>query len=117
MTFSIGTSIYPVRTASTKVMLAVDATKPQDSQQLVFGGAEVSFYDLLFLRGGYKFNYSGADDGGTGLREAIDTSIEGATLGGGVQYEVSGFDVGVDYAFTQMDLLNDVHRISLRVGL
>ena len=43
-------------------MLALDAIKPQDSQQLLFGGAEASFYDLLFLRGGYKFNYSGVED-------------------------------------------------------
>lgn len=43
--------------------------KPLDTQQLIYGGAEWSFYDLLFLRAGYKFNFSGI------RREAIDTSI------------------------------------------
>lgn len=117
LTFTIGTSIYPVNTETTRLMLAVDATKPQDSQQLLFGGAELSFYDLLFLRSGYKFNYSGSSDGGTSENPAIDTTIEGLTLGGGIQYAVSGYDLAIDYAFTQMDLLNDTHRISLRIGL
>jgi len=116
-TFTIGTSIYPVNTEQTRVMLAVDATKPQDSQQLLYGGAEVSFYDLLFLRGGYKFNYSGVEDDATLTRPAVQTSIEGFSLGGGIQYDMSGNQIGVDYAFTQMDLLDNVHRFSLRVGL
>ena len=110
LTFSIGTSIYPVDREATRVMLTVDATKPLDSQQLVYAGGEVSFYDLLFLRGGYKFNYSGVGDGGTAARDAIATSAEGLSLGGGLQYVVSGYAVGVDYAFTRMDFINDVHR-------
>ena len=116
-TFTIGTSFYPVNTEQTRVMLALDATKPQDSQQLLYGGAEVSLYDLLFLRGGYKFNYSGVEDEATVARPAAQTTIEGFSLGGGIQYDISGNQIGVDYAFTKMDRLDDVHRFSLRVGL
>ncbi len=117
LTFSIGSTIYPVNTEATRLMLAVDATKPLDAQQLLFGGAELSFYDMLFIRGGYKFNYSGVDDGGSSQRDAINTSIEGASLGAGVQYGMSGYNIAVDYAFTQMDLLDATHRITLKVGL
>lgn len=117
LTFSVGTSIYPINREQTRLMLAVDATKPLDSEQQFYGGAELSFYDLLFLRGGYRLNYAGAEDDGTSLRDPIDTSIEGASLGGGIQYEISGYAVAIDYAFTQMDLLNNVHRFSLRLGL
>ena len=117
LTFKIGTTINALETQDTRVMLALDATKPQDSQQLLFGGAEVSFYDLLFLRGGYKFNYSGTEDDGTTSRRATDTTIEGISLGGGIQYDIQGYAVGIDYAFTQMDLLDNTHRISLRVAL
>ena len=116
LNFSIGTSINPVDTEQLRVMLAVDATKQQDSQQLIFGGAEVSFYDLLFLRGGYKFNYSGANDGGNDSRDAIDTTIENYSLGGGIQYAIANKPVAIDYAYTGMSLFNNVHRISLRVG-
>jgi opacity protein-like surface antigen len=69
------------------------------------------------LRGGYKFNYSGVEDEGTTERRAIDTTIEGLTLGGGIQYDLSNYVVGIDYAFTQMDLLDNAHRISLRIAL
>lgn len=118
LNFSIGTSIYPVNTERTRLMLAVDAVKPQDAQQLVYGGAELSFYDLLFLRGGYKFNYSGgAEDSGTVSREPIETSIERFSLGAGVQYVLSGTAVSVDYAFTSMDLLDGAHRFTLGIDL
>jgi hypothetical protein len=117
LTFSIGSSIYPLNTEQARVMLALDAVKPQDSQQLLYGGAEVSFYDLLFLRGGYKFNYSGTNDGGNVERDPIDTTIEQFSLGGGVQYVLQDRPFGIDYAFTKMELLNDVHRVTLRIGL
>lgn len=116
LVFSIGTSFYPVNREEARLMIAIDATKPQEAQQLIYGGAELSFYDLLFLRGGYKLNYSGTDDGGTSRRDAINTTIEGASFGGGIQYVVSGYNVAVDYAFTQMDLLDAVHRFTLRFG-
>lgn len=116
LTFSIGTSIFPVNTEQARLMLAVDAVKPSDSNQLVYGGAEVSFYDLLFLRGGYKFNYSGSNDGGNDAREPINTTIEKFSVGGGLQYMMQNRPIGIDYSFTKMDLLDDVHRISLRVG-
>lgn len=117
LTFSIGSSIYPINSEQMRLMLIADAIKPQDSNQLFFGGAELSFYDLLFLRGGYKFNYSGYEDDGTTLREGIKTTDEGFSLGGGLQYAMGAYALGVDYAYTQMDLLNNVHRFSLRIGL
>ncbi len=115
-TFSIGTSIYPVNTENTRLMLAFDTIKPLDSQQLLYGGAELSFYDLLFLRGGYKFNYSGVDDGGAIGRDAVSTTIEGASVGAGIQYNMGGYNVAIDYAFTQMDLLDNVNRLTLRIN-
>lgn len=116
LTYSVGTSFYPYNTEEARVMLSLDTTKPQDAQQLVFGGVEVSLYDILFLRGGYKLNYAFADDGGTSSRDAIDTTIEKYSFGAGVQYEVSDMHVGVDYAFTGMELFDNVHQITLRVG-
>lgn len=117
LTFSIGTCIYPVNGETTRLMLALDAVKPLDSQQLVYGGAELSFFDLLFLRGGYKLNYSGVSDGGTSARPPIETTIEQFTLGGGLQYVISDYPVAFDYAFSKMDLLDNSHRLSLSVSL
>lgn len=117
LNFSIGSSIYPVNNDRLRVMLSVDAVKPQDSQQLLYGGTEVIFYDLLFLRGGYKFNYSGVDDGGTSARPPIETTIEEFSLGAGIQTVVSDVTLKVDYAYTSMELLDGTHRITMKVGL
>jgi hypothetical protein len=117
LVFSIGSTIYPVNREQMRLMLAIDTTKPLDSQQLLYGGAELSFYDLLFLRAGYRFNYAGAEDGGTSTRDPIKTSIEGISLGAGLQYALGDYALGFDYAFTQMDLLDDVHRFTLRIGM
>lgn len=117
LNFSIGSSIYPVNNDRLRVMLSVDAVKPQDSQQLLYGGTEVIFYDLLFLRGGYKFNYSGVDDGGTSARPPIETTIEEFSLGAGIQTVISEINVKVDYAYTSMELLDGTHRLTMKVGL
>lgn len=117
LTFSIGASAYPLNTEQARLMLSVDALKPQDNQQRVHGGAELSFYDLLFLRGGYKFGFTGSEDDGTSLRASVPFTTEAYSLGGGIQYRVSGYDLAVDYAFTQMQVVDDVHRLTLRLRL
>ncbi|NNE35728.1 MAG: hypothetical protein HKN13_10850, partial [Rhodothermales bacterium] len=71
-------------------------------------------YDLLFIRGGMKFNYAGTDDGGTSERDAIDTTVEKFSVGAGVQYEVSGYNLAIDYAYTGVDLFDNVHQVTLR---
>ena len=116
LTFSIGTSIYPVNSSTMRLMLALDAAKSMDSPQMFQSGAELSFLDILFIRGGYRFNYAGAEDDGTSLRDPIATSIEGVSLGGGIQYAVGGMTVAIDYAYTQMELLDSVHRFTLKVS-
>jgi len=115
--FSIGTTIYPVNQDNVRVMLAIDATKHMDSQQALYGGVEVSLYDLLFIRGGWKGNYSGTSDGGTSYRPSMNTTVEGFSAGGGLQYATDGgLRIAVDYAYTAMDLFDAVNRITLKVG-
>jgi opacity protein-like surface antigen len=116
LVFSIGSTIHPVTSEEYDLMIAVDATKAMDSEQHLYGGAELGFYDLLFLRAGYKYNYSGASDDGTSFRDPIDTTIEGFSAGAGIQYDLQTANVAVDYAYTQMELLDAVNRITLRIS-
>ena len=115
--FSIGSTIHPVNQENVRLMLAVDATKAMDSQQALYGGAELAIYDLFFVRGGWKANYSGSNDGGTSNRPSIDTTVEGFSAGAGIQVgQAGGTGIAVDYAYTSMDLFDAVHRITLKVG-
>lgn len=133
--FSVGTSLDLMEEdeQGNKLTVMADATKPQDSEQLVFTAGELQVMHRLKLRGGYKFNYSGITDdktdettGNTG--EALsrnnptstdftaDRTEEGYTLGMGVDVSVSGYDVVVDYAFTEFGILDNVHRVSLNLS-
>jgi hypothetical protein len=116
--FSIGTAITPIKAGDSRMMIAVDATKPQDGPLYFFSGVEYSFMNLVALRGGYKFNYSGTSETpGLGTL-AVNSTIEGLSLGAGVQYDIEGLGhVGVDYSYTQMNLLDNVHRFTLNFSM
>ncbi len=133
--FSVGSAIDIIEEddMGTKLTLMADATKPQDSDQLVFAAGELQVLHRLKLRGGYKFNYTGVTDdktdeitgnSGEALSPNNPTSIdftsdrteEGYTLGMGVDVSVSGYEVVVDYAFTEFGILDNVHRVSLNLS-
>lgn len=117
MQFTIGTSLVPFKTEQFGVMVSIDAAKPQDGPQYIFSGVELKILDMVALRGGYKFNYSGTDEvTGTGLAP-INSTIEGISAGAGVRTSFSGYSVGFDYSFTQMDLLDAAHRFTLTIGM
>jgi len=117
LTFSIGTSISPLQDENSMLTVAVDAVKPQDGVQFFFTGVEYMFMNMISVRGGYKLNYSGVDDGGTTFREAIKTTIEGFSAGAGFNTTVSDYGVRVDYSYTSMDILDAAHRVTLSVSM
>jgi hypothetical protein len=108
LNFSFGVSGDLLNKENHRVMLAVDATKPQDTEQLFFTGGEYTFNKMLSVRGGYKFLYSGRED-----RLNLKTTEEGITLGGGLNVPFSSYRAKVDYAYTDFGALFDtVHKIS-----
>lgn len=119
LTFSIGTSIKPVQDKEKMnyLMISVDGVKMQDGPQYVFAGAEFAFQNLISLRAGWKFNYSGTATVGTSTRPETSSTLEGLSVGAGVNATVEEYNVKVDYAFTKMDAFNDVHRVTVHFGM
>jgi len=117
LTFSIGTSMTPFQDDMNSVTVSVDGVKPQDGLQYYYAGGEYTFMKMISLRGGYKFNYSGVDDGGSSLASAIKTSVEGYTLGAGFMTAFQDYAIHLDYAYTKMDIVKSVHRFTLSVGM
>lgn len=119
LTFSIGASGTVLQSGRHRVFAALDATKPQDSEQLFFAGLEFRAEDAVFLRLGYKFGYSGRltlNNQRLGEKpdaSGLNTTEEGLSLGGGVVFPVESAAVKLDYAFTQFGVLGDVHRLTL----
>ena len=123
LTFSIGTSLVPVRIGESSVTLAVDAVKPQDGQQYYSSGLEYNYNNMVFLRGGWKLNYSylglagdGVDEG-TSLRQGVRTSLEKGSLGAGVRVPMAEYMLSLDYSYTVFSSFSDVHRITLHVSM
>jgi hypothetical protein len=101
-TFNIGISGYLFAPgdhligdlANNKLLIAYDLTQPRDYDQQHVVGIEYSFEDILFLRGGYKFN----------------SDQEGISAGGGVHFQ----NYRVDYSYNDYgDYLNEVHKFTV----
>jgi len=98
MTFRVGLA-YDIQTSSNSlVTFAGELKHPNDFHQQGSMGAEWSYNEMFFLRGGYKFRYS----------------EEGLTLGGGLATNVSGdTDLLIDYAWQDFGRLESTHRFSV----
>jgi hypothetical protein len=97
--FQVGLSMTAISTDEMTLMLATDVAHPNDNDERVNVGGELSLLNTLFLRGGYRFGY--------------DT--ERTTLGAGVRTALGSASVSFDYAYAVFAMLPDIHRFS--VGL
>lgn len=116
ITFSMGTSLTPLATETQQWLVSADVVKQQDYLPYYNVGMEYSVLQMLYLRAGYKLNYSDTEDAGRASRNPIQATIEGWSLGGGVRACVSGLMVSIDYAFTDMKIVQDIHRFTIRLS-
>ncbi|NUN09241.1 MAG: PorV/PorQ family protein [Ignavibacteriaceae bacterium] len=82
-----------------KVRAGLDATHPNDNVERVNFGTEFGFFDRLYLRGGYKFNY---DD-------------QKFAFGAGANFPFGESTVRFDYSYSIYDILPNVQRVSLGI--
>jgi hypothetical protein len=97
--FQVGVAADVVNGDFLKMRCEIDATHPNDYNERVNIGTEITFVDRLFLRGGYRFNY---DD-------------ENFTLGAGFNFQLGSSIIRCDYAYANFTLLPDLHRYSLEI--
>jgi hypothetical protein len=69
-------------------------------------GAEISYQNQLFLRGGYQFL----------TENNTDNNIYGPTVGAGVRLPVEGATIGFDYAYRVTDFFDANQWFTLTVG-
>lgn len=100
LNFQVGVGFDVFEAEFVKMRGAVDVTHPNDNSERAHFGTEFTFFDRLYLRGGYKLNY---DD-------------QSFAFGAGVNLLWSGNAVYFDYAYSVYDILPSVHRISLRLS-
>lgn len=96
--FAFGLAADPWITEEHRITIAADAIHPSDNYERLQIGAEYGFQNSFFLRGGYIFRH--------------DTA--GLNAGAGVSLPMSGYRLGVDYAFSNYTILDNVHRFMFR---
>ena len=102
--FRLGVSMEVLNTEQNKISLATDASVPSDNSTIINVGAEYSFSDIFFLRGGYQ-------------SLGRENTQEGLTAGLGLQYNVPDFArVTVDYSFMDFGILGDFHSFGFAFG-
>ena len=101
--FTFGARMMAARFGQQKVLATTSAFKPNDGAPKGQVGAEYSFRDLFFLRGGYKINYDAKD----------------FSFGGGVKVDAAGVGMRVNYGYAAWgkSLLGQTHRFSLNLTI
>jgi hypothetical protein len=84
-----------------KLTMDVDALHLRDYSERLHVGLEYSLNNMVFLRGGYKFNYDETD----------------FAFGAGILYGIGSVNFGIDYSYIMYGNLNDVHMFSIQFGL
>jgi hypothetical protein len=102
--FRIGLSTNAVKTDDYRLTIAVDALHPNDNYESVNTGAEFSFKEYLFLRGGYQSLF-------------LHDSEGGLTFGAGINSKMlfSQDLFRFDYSYRDFGRLNAVHSFSLGI--
>ena len=105
--FKIGVAFDPVQADDHRLTASIQLTHPNDNAENLRLGAEYSFQNTFFVRGGIKRTI------GQPLLSADATSEESFALGAGVRVPTGLNTVEADYAFANFTRLGSVHRISV----
>lgn len=102
--FRVGVAYNAFHTENHNVMVAVDALHPSDNYESLNLGAEYSFNDMVFIRGGYK-------------SLLLKDSEETFALGFGLQQRLIGnLVLKIDYAYQDFGRFSEIQKFSLMVS-
>ncbi|MBN1302379.1 MAG: PorV/PorQ family protein [Melioribacteraceae bacterium] len=101
LNFKVGLAMDVYESRFTTIKVAIDAVHPNDNNEYVNTGVEFNFYDMFFIRGGYKTLF-------------MPDSEQGLTAGAGLNYEISpGLKVVVNYAYGDFGLLKNIQYFDI----
>ena len=99
--FRIGFAMEPYQSEEHRITASIQLNHPNDNSENVSLGAEYSWREMFFVRGGYRFNVDG----------------QNYSFGVGVQAPISIAEFTFDYAYSNLELLGSAHRFSIILGL
>jgi hypothetical protein len=95
--FRIGFAYDPIDNDKNKLTTSVQLNHPNDNAESINLGVEYSYKDMLFVRGGYKFN----------------VESENYSAGLGLKLPISITKTALDYSIANFKDLGLTHRLSL----
>lgn len=99
--FRIGFAFEPYQTEEHMITTAIQLNHPNDNSENVVTGLEYKWKNLLYLRGGYKFN--------------VDE--QSFSFGTGLNFPLSIAEFNLDYAYSKFNNLGSVHTFTIILGL
>jgi len=103
------------------LIIAIDATHPNDNVECLNIGLEYAFNDLVFLRAGHS-NLGWHDKAVADSDDTEDVEREfgaaegyegGLSFGAGLKYELSGVEMSFDYAYRDFGRLSDIQMFTI----
>lgn len=97
LNFKFGIAIDLLNTPLLKIRNGLDVIHPNDNDERIRTGIEISFADRFYLRSGYQFGHDS----------------ERGNAGFGIHTVLSSYILSLDYSYSMYDLLPDVQQISV----
>lgn len=101
-TFRIGFAGEPATLPVGSIMLSTEIWKLRETESVLNFGAEYWVNQYISGRIGFKAGYNEGD--------------EGVSAGAGLRFDQGPYRVNIDYSYTDQDLLDTLHRISVGIG-
>ncbi|MCH8566957.1 MAG: PorV/PorQ family protein [Balneolales bacterium] len=101
--FQVGAVIDAVNTSYLRWIVAADLKNPSDNYEMLSLGSEAEIkmdFASVFARGGYTFN----------------NPDQKWSVGGGLLIDLSGYDVLVDYSWSEHEFLPGIRRLSVSLS-
>ena len=99
----VGVAMDFLKTENSQLTIAVDGTNPSDGAEGVNFGAEYSWHNSIFLRGGYQSLF-------------VDDSEAGLTVGGGLRFKLlEESSLKFDYAWADFGRFSNIQRFSIGI--
>ena len=102
LTFTVGLGMDPVKTENWKWTVGADAIYPNNQTGYLNLGTELSWKDIVFVRGGYNSLF----------KEAAEQNL---SAGVGFQYDLGIFKAAVDYSYMNFGVFSQISRYAISV--
>jgi len=99
--FTFGVSVNAIDGEKNKLLVAINAIKPNDVMPFGQAGLEWNYLDLIFVRTGYRINHK----------------VAKFSFGGGLNLNIKGNNMRFDYSYSDFSLLGGAHSVGLRFSL